>query len=161
LTANIRVVLDGKEVIILSKNKKVLLGAVLVGVLLIGSVGGIAFAADNAEDAKDGNRFDAHWDRLCELYQEKTGTELDREALQDSFAEIRSEMREQARLNHPDRAPQTMQERLKHMVEEGMITQEQADEYQQWWDSKPDFGVGFGFRGHRGTCIPLAPPAAE
>jgi hypothetical protein len=156
-----KVILDEKEESKLSKNKKILIGAVLVGVLLLGSVGGVAFAADSAEDAKDGNRFDAHWDRLCELYKEKTGTELDREALQDSFAEIRSEMREQARLNHPDRVPQTMQERLQHMVEQDMITQEQADEYQQWWDSKPDFGVGFGFRGHRGTCAPPVPPPAE
>ena len=168
------VILDGKEVIILSKNKKVLLGAVLVAILIIGSVGGVVFAADSGEDDGSSNHLDSQFDRVCELYQEKTGVALDVDALKESLAEARSEMHENApeRLEKApgmrdedadigDRVPPTMQDRLQNLVGEGLITQEQADEYQQWWDSKPDIGVGVGFRGHRGTCAPPASPPAE
>lgn len=169
-----RVILDVKEVKTLSKNKKVFLGAVLVAVLLIGSVGGVVFAADNGEDDDGSSRLDSHFDRVCELYQEKTGVALDIDALKESLAEARSEMHENASerperapgirgedADSGDRVPPTMQDRLQNMVEEGTITQEQADEYQQWWDEKPDIGVGFGFRGHRGICAPPDSSPAE
>ena len=162
-----KVILDEKEVIILSKNKKILLGAVLVAVLIIVSVGGVVFAADNGEEGDSGNRLDTHFNRVSELYQEKTGVALDIDALKESLAEARSEMRENApeRLQRTpgmcgedadtgNRVLPTMQDRLQNLVEEGVITQEQADEYQQWWDSKPDIEAGFGFRGHRGPCAP-------
>jgi hypothetical protein len=160
---------------VLSKNKKVLLGAVLVAVLLIGSVGGVVFAADNNDDDGGSIHPDSHFDRVCELYQEKTGVALDVDALKESLSEARSEMRENVpeRLEKAprmrgedtdsgDRVPMTMQDRLQNMVERGTITQEQADEYQQWWDSKPDdIGAGFGFRGHRGPGAPPASSSAE
>jgi hypothetical protein len=169
-----RVILDGKEVTALSKNKKVLIGAVLVAVLLVGSVGGVVLAADNGGDDGSDGRLSSHFDRVCELYQEKTGVALDVDALKESLAEARSEMCENApeRLEKApgmrgedtdsgDRVHPTMQDRLQNLIEEGKITQEQADEYQQWWDSKPDIGAGFGFRGHRGTFAPPASPPAE
>ena len=168
------VILDEKEVRVVSKNKKVLLGAVLVAVLLIGSMGGIVLAADNGEDDSSDSRLGPHFNRVCELYQEKTGVALDVDALKESLAEARSEMHENAtgklkrvpgmrgeNAGSGERVLPTMQDRLNKLVEEGTITQEQADEYQQWWNSKPDFGAGFEFRGHRGTYAPPASPPAE
>jgi hypothetical protein len=46
-----------------------------------------------------------------------------------------------------------IEEKLARAVERGLLTQEQADEYLAWYESKPDFldqgfGPGWHFRGH-------------
>lgn len=56
---------------------------------------------------------------------------------------------------------EAMQNRLDKLVEEGIITQEEADQLKEWWESRPDtalsgrpfFGggpCGRGFGGHFG-----------
>jgi cytochrome c556 len=149
------------------KNKKIIVGVVLGVVLLVGSlVGGVVLAADNGEDGNTGAR-DAMWEKVGELYLEKTGTSLDQEALKESFKETMGDLREnarqlreEARQNSGDgdvgtvRQLPSMQDRLQKMVEEGKITQDQADEYLQWWNARPDVEFGLPFRGHRGPCIP-------
>jgi len=133
------------------RSRKLIVVAVLAAVVLAGSIGGIALA--NGDDSNPEDRFGQSLDRVCEIYQEKTGVAIDQEALKDAFAQARNEAQTEA-----------MQNRLKSMVEEGTITQEQADEFLQWQQAKPDFPFGFGFRGHcgpRGFPGPHMPPNGQ
>jgi hypothetical protein len=124
------------------RGKKVMVIA-LAAILLVGSSVGVVLAADNGDEA--GSPPEAqHWallDRVCEIYEENTGTTVDQQALQDAFAQARSEIQAEA-----------MQNRLANLVNEGQITQDEADQYLEWWQSRPDVAVGFGFRGHGGFC---------
>jgi polyhydroxyalkanoate synthesis regulator phasin len=144
----------------MTRNKNIVAGVVLGAVLLTGSlVGGIALAADNGESGNAGAH-DAMWAKVSELYLEKTGTSLDQEALQASFKEAMEEMRgsvgEMRNENRQKpgngngeitRELPSLGDRLQNMVENGKITQEQADEYLEWWNSKPDVDFGFSFGG--------------
>jgi hypothetical protein len=152
----------------LRKNK--LLIGIIAAVLLIGTMGGVAFAADNGDANGDGPKHGhcgAHLERICELYEEKTGVALDHDVLVEVMGEIREEMLANApeRPDFKDGERPTMQDRLQYLVEEGTITQEQADEFQGWLDAKPDFDFRFrpgpGPGGPEGHCPPFAEPSAE
>ena len=123
------------------RNKKFLLVALLVPAVLAGSIGGVAFA--QGEDVDESRS-----KPLLARVADKLG--IDQQALEDAFAEAQSEMRTEALGNH-----------LQSFVDEGTITQEEADQYIQWWTSKPDielprsprFGPGLhGTGGVRGMC---------
>jgi len=124
------------------RSKKFILIAVLSAVVLVGSIGGVVFAqTENGDDSQPEARHEAMLDRVCEIYEANTGTAIDSQALSDAFAEARSEMQ-----------TERMDSRLQKAVEEGRITQEQADQYKEWCQLKPDvpFKLGFGGRGgHR------------
>lgn len=73
---------------------------------------------------------------------------LPEEQVADAFKQARQEMQDEA-----------LQNWLQKLVDEGKITQEEADEYLEWWQSRPDIdlGPGKGFQlrggcghGHRG-----------
>ena len=118
-------------------------------VLLVGSAVGVVLAADNADEDTSPPEAQqmALLDRVYAIYKDNTGITIDPQALQDAFAEARSEMQDEA-----------MQNRLQDLVDQGEITQEQADDYLEWWQSRPDVAAGFGFCGHgrfRGMGGPL------
>jgi len=120
------------------RSKKLIITAVLTAVILAGSIGGVVLA-DNGDNSQSGALFEALWDKVSAIYKEKTGDTLDQEALKEAFAGAQSELRLEA-----------MQNRIQSMVEEGKITQEQADEYLNWQKAMPEIADGFGFRGHIG-----------
>lgn len=134
------------------KTKKgILLLALLVGLLLVGSVAGVvAFAqTGNSNGSQAKTQDDTLLDKVAQIYQKNTGVTLDTQQLKDAFTQAQTEMRDEA-----------LQSRLKDLVDQGKITQDQADAYLKWWQSKPDtqlpggFGPGFGGmmeRGH-GHC---------
>ncbi len=120
------------------RRKKVIVGATLAAVLLFGSLGGVALADEN--DSQPRAVFGDLWDRVLEIYEENTSTAIDQEALKDAFTEARTE---------------TMATRLQNMVDEGTMTQDEADQLLEWMQSRPDAPAGFGsrgagFRGHGG-----------
>ena len=127
------------------RRKKLVMVAVLATAVLAGSIGGAVLAADNGEDSSPEAAIGALVDRVCAIYEEKTGVAIDQEALKDAFDQAQSEMRSEA-----------LERWLQSLVAEGKITQEQAEEYLQWQQAKPDvpFGSGLngrgGFRGHGG-----------
>ena len=125
---------------------KKFIAIVLAAVLLGGGTVGVVLAADNGD--KDGSLPEALLDRVCAIYQENTGNDIDSEALKDAFAQASSEMRNEA-----------LQSRLQNLVDQGKITQEQADQYLEWWQAKPDVPAGFGFRGRCGHCFGRRPCA--
>jgi len=126
------------------RSKKLVVSAILVAVVLVGSIGGVVLAADG-DDTEPQAQFATLLDKVLAIYEEQTGVAIDREALTDAFAQARDEVRTDA-----------LQTRLQSLVEQGKITQAQADECLQWQQAKPDmlFGIGprapGGFRGHGG-----------
>ncbi len=106
--------------------------------MLAGGIGGVVLATDNGNDVEPETKYEALLDRVYEIYQENTGVAIDREALKDAFTQAQSELQAEA-----------LETRLQSLVEDGAITQAQADDYLNWWQAKPDvtFGFGFGSRG--------------
>lgn len=136
------------------RRKKLLFGISLAIALLLGTIGGITLADDSSEESETVDRFEEIYSKVSNIYQEKTGVSLDINALKESFREA-----------HEDLAAERQNTWLQHLVDEGIITREQADEYSEWWKARPDIpqGVDFGgrvFRGIRGRfefgglCIP-------
>jgi len=120
------------------RNKKFIIVAVLVAVILSGTIGGVVLAT-NSDEIEPEAQHEALLDRVCEIYQENTGVAIDQEALKDAFAQAQSEMQIEA-----------LETWLQSLVEEGEITQAQADEYLDWWQAKPDVSFRFGFGGRGG-----------
>lgn len=120
------------------RSKKFVVAAVLAAVILVGSIGGVVLAqTGDGDDSPAKAGYQAELERVCEIYQDNTGDEIDPVALETAFAQARDEIRAEA-----------LQNRLQNMVEQGQITQEQADELQDWWAARPDMPFGFGFRDH-------------
>ena len=126
------------------RSKKFIIIAVLAAVALVGSIGGVVLAQAEDEDNSPQAQQEALLDKVCAIYQQNTGTAIDAEELQKAFDQARSEMQDEA-----------MDKFLQTLVDEGKITQEQADQYKAWLESKPDVDVPMapGFPGpgmHRG-----------
>jgi len=117
------------------RSKKFIILAVLGTVVLVGSITGVVLA-QNGDDSQPEARHEALLERVCEIYKENTGVAIDPQELEDAFAQAQSEMRTEA-----------LKSCLQKLVDEGKITQEQADQYLEWWQSRPDVPAGFGFGG--------------
>jgi len=63
--------------------------------------------------------------------------ELDEEQVTDAFMQARQEMWEEA-----------LEQRLQTAVDEGLITEEEAEQIQEWWDSRPEAMQQLGPLGH-------------
>ena len=115
------------------RSKKLIIGAALAAVIVAGSIGGVVVAADNGDDSQPEAKYEALLDRICEIYQEKTGVAIDSQVLKDSFTQAQNELRIDALKN-----------RLQRLVEQDKITQQQADDYLEWQQARPDVPFGFG-----------------
>jgi hypothetical protein len=99
----------------------------------IGDIAGevIAAADDSSSITEDqsqpSDRYHVLLDRACAIYEGETGVAIDSEQLEDALKEAQSELRDEA-----------LQNLLENLVDEGKITQEEADQYLEWWQSRPD-----------------------
>jgi uncharacterized membrane protein len=113
--------------------RKWFIPVVVVSVLLIGGVvgGAVVAQSDNTTNTEDlsqpADRYQALLDRVCAIYEEKTGVAIDSEQLKEALKQAGSEMRDEAIENW-----------LQNLVNKGEITQEEADQYLEWWQSRPD-----------------------
>jgi hypothetical protein len=88
-------------------------------------------------------RQEALLDRVCQIYQENTGVAIDPQQLENAFAQAQREMQDEA-----------LQSWLQKLVDEGKITQDQADQYLQWWQARPDIELPeLGGHGHGGGMM--------
>ena len=118
-------------------NRKFIFIALLATVLLVGSIGGVVLAqTENDDENQPEAKCEALLNRVCAIYQENTGVAIEQEALKDAFNQAQDELRTEA-----------METWLQSLVENGKITQDEADQYQEWRQSKPDVQLGFGMRG--------------
>lgn len=112
------------------RRKKFLLVGLLTAVLLVGSIGGVVLAqTENGDDSQPKTLLA----RVAEILG------IDQQQVEDAFTQARSEMR-----------TEVLQKRLQNLVDQGKITQGEADQYLEWQQSKPDVPVRLGSRGHGG-----------
>ena len=125
--------------------KKWLLAVVAVGILAAGLSVGAVFASGGLS-AGDG---DGDSPKSTFISKVASILELDEETVTDAFEQARSEL-----------ADERVEAMLDAKVEKGLITQEEADEYLEWFQDRPDdvfpmfkrggpggwkHGKGFGF----------------
>lgn len=115
------------------RKRKWFVPVVVVSILLIGGITGgvVAAASDSSINAEEqieaANRYQLLLDRACAIYEEETGMAIDQEQLKDALKQARQEMRQEALGNW-----------LQKLVDDGEITQEEADQLLEWWQSRPD-----------------------
>ena len=108
-----------------------------------GTAGGVvATANDSSSNTEDqsqiADRYQALLDRACAIYEEETAVAMDSEQLKDALDQAQSEMQDEA-----------LESWLQNLVDEGKITQEEADQYLEWWQSRPDIELPLpGLGGH-------------
>lgn len=128
------------------KKRKWFIPVVVVSVLLIGGITGgvVAATSDNSSSTEDQsqatNRYQELLDRACAIYEEETGVAIDSEQLKEALDQARSGIQDEA-----------LESRLQDLVDEGKITQEEADQYLEWLQSRPDIELplpGLGGHGH-------------
>jgi len=110
----------------MSKKVKVLISALVIAVLL--TMGGVTMVmAEGEEDTTTVTEEEAEeglLERVADIL------EIDKEDLINAFEQARQEMCEDAFTSHINQA-----------VEEGLITQDQADEILEWWLQRPDDAI--------------------
>ena len=122
----------------IARNKRWLLVPILVGLLTIGITAGVVFAGGgDGESART-----SFANRVAAILG------LEETPVQDAFTLAWEEAREAKQAAHEAR----LQDRLNQAVEDGSISQEQADQYMEWVRSRPEgirsqLGIR-GFRGH-------------
>ena len=110
---------------LMSKKVKVLISALVVALLL--TVGGVTTVmAEGEEETTPAPETDA--EGLLERVADILG--IDQEDLIDAFKQAQQEMWDEAFIS-----------RVNEAVEEGFITQEQADEIIEWWGQRPDDAI--------------------
>jgi len=120
------------------RNKKVILSAVLAVILLLGTLGGVVLAQDDGgNETQVEDRCGVLLDKISTIYEANTGVSIDQEQLKEALKE-----------GHREMVNEAVQTRLQKMVENEVITQEEADEYLEWWQARPDVQLGGpGLRG--------------
>ena len=92
--------------------------AVLLIVALVGSTAGAVLAQDG--DERQGRR-GALMARVAEILN------IDQQDLESAFKQAQGELREQA-----------IDDRLQELIDDGTLTEEQADEFREWIEARPD-----------------------
>jgi polyhydroxyalkanoate synthesis regulator phasin len=115
-----------------------------------GAAGEVIAAADdsstNTEDqSQPADRHDALLYRACAIYQEEIGVAIDSEQLKDALNQAKTEMQNEA-----------LERRLKNLVDEGKITRGEADQYLEWWQSRPELELPLPGLGRHGPGSAMA-----
>ena len=116
----------------------------------IGDTAGGVITADYSlsnteEQSQIADRHQALLDRALAIYEGETGVAIDSEQLKDALDQAQSELKEE-----------TLESRLQNLVDEGKMTQEEADQYLVWWQSRPDIELplpGLGRHGPGGGMM--------
>jgi len=113
----------------MSKKVRILISALVVAVLLtVGATATVLAEGEEDEDTPtvtEEETKDGLLDRVADILG------IDKEDLVSAFEQAQQELRESAFVD-----------RINQAVEEGLITQEQADEITEWWQQRPDEAFG-------------------
>jgi len=99
------------------RKKKFIFGLLAAIILVSASIGGVALAQGGEENGQPKSLIS----RVADIL------DIDQQQLEDAFEQARTEMQEEALDNY-----------LQGLVDEGVITQEEAAQYKEWMQSKPD-----------------------
>lgn len=110
------------------QNKTFLTIGVLTAVTLTAILGGVAIAqADDESSTTTQCNETSLMEKVASIYESNTGTTLDPQELENAFVQAREEIRAERRYQCLD-----------ELVEQGKITQEQADQWKAWLETKPE-----------------------
>jgi hypothetical protein len=112
--------------------KKPLVITLIAIAAAVGISAGVVLAQDE-DNPQPEAQHEALLEKVCEIYEDNTGVAIEPEALQDALIQAREEIAAQAREDHLDK-----------LVEEGVITQEEADQLEDWWEARPDTALSPG-----------------
>lgn len=123
----------------MKRNKKFIIIMATVATVLALTLSGVVFAEEeNGSDDQPLPRHEVLLERVRDIYEENTGVALDSEELQNAFAQAQTLMRDEA-----------MEARLQNLIDQGKITEEEADQLKEWWESRPNAPL-LGRFGHLG-----------
>jgi hypothetical protein len=114
----------------------------VLSIVLVGGItGGVMVAADDSSGTVDQqsqltDRHQELLDRACVIYQENTATAIDSGQFKAALEQAGGELQEEA-----------LESRLQDLVENGKMTQAEADSYLEWWQSRPIIQVPLPGRG--------------
>lgn len=109
------------------RSKKFIIIAVLTVLVLGVALGGVAMAqADDEDTPPQAANGSSLLEKVAEIYEENTGVAIDAQELEKAFTEAGQAIRDEALDNY-----------LQKLVDDGKITQEQADQFKAWLESKP------------------------
>ena len=123
----------------ITRKKRWLLVPIIVGLLTIGITAGVTLAHGGGEDRA--SSLDSFANRVAAIVG------LEESQVQAAFTQAK----EEARAENLAAKEARLQDKLNQMVEDGAISQEQADQYMEWLQARPE-GIRslWGFRGFRG-----------
>ncbi len=110
--------------------RKWLIIPALAALLLTGAIAGTAFAQSESDDDSPSVS------RFVEILAEKLG--IDEDQVQTALEETKAELEAERKAAWE----QQLRDKLAAMVEDGKITQEQADEYLDWYLNPPELASG-------------------
>jgi uncharacterized membrane protein len=123
------------------KRKWLIVAAVaLVVILMAGIIGGVVYAQTTTPTPTPDNQGKTLLARVADILG------IDQQKLEDAYSQAKKEMSDEALTN-----------RLDALVKAGKLTQEQADQYKQWWESRPDVPNITGGKGLRGGGLGCYP----
>ncbi len=106
------------------KSKKFIVVAALIAVVLVTATTGIVLA-------QDGDNSTGTHPALLARVAQILG--IDQQKLEDAFKQAMSEKREQLK--------ETFDQKVQSLVDQGKITQKQADDFNAWLKAKPDIPI--------------------
>ncbi len=115
-------------------NKKVLIGAALAITMVAVTITGAAYAQAAGQPAAAGNSL---------MTRVATILGIPQQTLENAFAQARSDMQKEA-----------LDARLKGLVDQGKLTQAQADQYKAWILARPNLPASSGLAGGPGMKAP-------
>jgi len=105
--------------------KKSLIITLCATAAAIGITAGGVFAQD--DEPAPGDRQADLLEKVCAIYEDNTGVAIDADELSEAFKAAQEEMRDEAQAEH-----------LARLVEEGVITEDEAAEIEEWLNSRPE-----------------------
>ncbi len=136
------------------KRRNIIIVGVVAAVVVAGSIAGVAIAQTNTPPKPDPSK--TLMGRVAAILG------IDQQKLQSAFDQANRDMQNEA-----------LDSRLKSLVDQGKMTQDQADQYKKWWQSRPNITlpgpgpmqgpIGPAFRMPRLPVpkVPMTPPATQ
>jgi len=105
----------------------VIVALLVVTIAVGGTLGGIALARSNSNNADHSQTMNTLMQEAATLFQENTNNADNTPGLGKFFNQDKQTLKSDA-----------IDSILTKLVENGVITQEQADQFKAWWNSRPD-----------------------
>ncbi|MBN1855601.1 MAG: hypothetical protein JW846_01450 [Dehalococcoidia bacterium] len=108
----------------MKNRKKLLIGVLVATMALVGTIAGTV----SADDEGNGNQGNGLMARVAEILG------IDQQDVENAFIQANEEMRTERQ----EQMEAARAERIQGLIDEGVVTQEQVEEWEAWLESRPD-----------------------